>query len=278
MTLTQDIFKGFGRNWKWASHDGSGLARVHTGKAVVAHDGSITETKWGGQAAVRAEVFDAVDLSPDVHENATVFHRTDFSNGPAYETDQFGIPLPVVEVPTGSYAPPPPELTPPGPTMLTTDEAEAGGLWDFARADENYVSVNLFGTVWFDLFEGGPKPRRSFDVEVTSVTHVIERTRSQPQLAPPEAGKPFTPPEAEKAYDSPGLSDAEARPSIEQLEHDGHGWADGVAELEKKLNPQRRVLQKAKARAHALLSCYYVDGSQQLTTLQYMAIFGEQPE
>jgi hypothetical protein len=86
-------------------------------------------------------------------------------------------------------------------TRLTTDEAENGGLWKFAKAHEQHVTVNCFGVVWFDVSRDGGQPRRATDVMVDGVTHVIERTRSQPQLAPPEAGKPFS----EKPWPSPEL-------------------------------------------------------------------------
>jgi len=222
---TQDIFKAFGCNWKWASVSRTGKARIYTGEPVALASGLIQSPF--GERVSRCEAFDRGELDTPV-----IWKRTDFTNGPAYETDKFGIPLPVAvpqmpaATPPSGYcsafecfnekavgfnvcevhrppqlmapvmptqqmpAPAPAPIAPPKQTRLTTEEAENGGLWAFANQDEDFVHVNCDGVVWFDLFKDGPEPRRSYAVEVDGVTHVIERTRSQPQLAPPEAGKP----------------------------------------------------------------------------------------
>lgn len=228
----QDIFKAFGANWTWASISRTGKARIYTGEPVALASGLIQSPF--GEWVSRCEAFDRGELDTPV-----IWKRTDFTNGPSYETDQFGIPLPVAVPQMPEATPPrgycnqlecfnekavgfnvcgvhrPPQLmapamptqqmpplapapaqvpmVPPKQTRLTTEEAENGGLWAFANQDEDFVHVNCDGVVWFDLFKDGPKPRRSYAVEVDGVTHPIERTRSQPQLAPPEAGKPFAP-------------------------------------------------------------------------------------
>jgi hypothetical protein len=287
---TQDIFKAFGANWTWASVDKAGAAWVHTYKPNAG-----SQAKHQQILNARANAFDT--MQPQ--EERTSWARTDFSNGPSYSTDEFGMGIP--SLPGAPPAPPAQQAL-----TITTEEAENGKLWDFALPAENYVSVNQFGVVWFDLFKDGPMPRRSYVVEVDGVTHSIERTRSataptaptaqpawpappmpefnvdypapglsvdglEPDEGKPVNEKPWPSPELQKAYQSgalaPGLSVDEP-----------HGWYDRVEELEKKLNRQRRVLMKAKARARALLSIYNPDNSTQLTCVQYTAIFGELPK
>lgn len=332
---TQDIFKAFGPNWTWASITNIGTARVHTVEPTFSTDGVVCYSRKEDTFA-NVQAFDIRGGDG----GARIIARTDFSNGPQYPTDRFGIPYPapVAELPVMPMVPPPPlpecgyfvggsnNVPPqvgasagllPAKTILTVEEAETGGLWPFARAPENYVSVNTFGVVWFNVHKDGPEPRRSYSVEVGGVTHPIERTRS-PAVMPPEAGKPFTPAESVSVANSermcnvfdcvelalpgdlcckghathhsklavPSFDYQPARPGLRDdalkgeavAPDDVHGWSDGVAELEKKLNRQRRVLKKAKARAHALLSIYNADGSTQLTCVQYTAIFGELPK
>lgn len=303
MTMqSQDIFKAFGSNWKWASITKSGTARVHTEQPTFSADGVVCYS-MKENTVERVPAFNLERGS-----GSRIIDRTDFTNGPQYPTDRFGIPFPApvaVEPQQQQPAPLPargycsngdcwnekaigwnqcethrPPLAPaPAAATLTTDEAENGGLWAFANHDENYVHVNSFGVVWFDLFKDCPKPRRSYAVEVSGVVNPIERVRSKP-VSPAEAGMPFAPtPVAQPCFDyqpaHPGLRE-EGLESPEADEGD-HGWSDGVAELEKKLSRQRRVLKKAKARAKALLSIYNADGSTQLTCVQYTAIFGELP-
>ena len=230
MTMqTQDIFKAFGSNWKWASISSTGRARIYTGKPTIL--GSLIQSPVD-ELVSRCEAFDVPTPANGIVPQ--IWERTDFSNGPAYETDKFGIPLPV-DVPS---APPargycnqlecfnekvvgfnvcethrPPQLMapvmptqqmpapapaqvpmpPPAPqTRLTPEEAENGKLWDFAKVHENYALVDALGGVHFSSDVVGV-PRYAFDVVVDGVTHPIERKRSQPKLAPPEAGKPFSP-------------------------------------------------------------------------------------
>ena len=288
MTMqTQDIFKAFGSNWKWASISSTGRARIYTGKPAIL--GSLIQSPVD-ELVSRCEAFDVPTPANGIVPQ--IWERTDFSNGPAYETDKFGIPLPV-DVPS---APPARgycdkvdcfnekavgfnvcEVHRPAPqTRLTTEEAENGKLWDFAKVHENYVLVDALGGVHFSSDVVGV-PRYAFDVVVDGVTHPIERKRSQPKLAPPEAGKPFS--GAEKPWPSPELQKAyqsgESLAPDEDVKIDedtSHGWFDRVDELEKEL-------AKAKSNAAHLLKCYQADGnSVALTRLQYMAIFGEQPE
>ena len=290
MTM-QKIFNNLGPNWKWASFTSIGTARVHTELPVITDDGVLFYNRNAAVTA-RCEAFDAA--SPEDGMVPQIWERTNFSNGPDRDTDSFGALI--------GYVPPPPapvmptqQMPAPAPapwqTRLTT---ENGKLWDFAKVHENRVTVDALGGVSFGSDVVGV-PRYAFDVVVDGVTHPIERKRSQPQLAPPEAGKPFTPAESAQPWSTnaqprfdyqpahPGLRDDGLEPPEDtQIEIDAdtaHGWYDRVEELEKKLNRQRRVLKKAKARAHALLSSYQADGnSVALTRLQYMAIFGEQPE
>lgn len=281
MTMqSQDIFKAFGANWTWASMSPIGVCRVHTKQPTVNELGGLSYARSSG-ATVRCEAFDR-HVGAQVGA-AQIWERTDFSNGPAYETDQFGMPLPVA-VPV-MPAPPPAPMAPPPPSTpprLTTEEAENGGLWAFANQDEDFVHVNCDGVVWFDLFKDGPKPRRSYAVEVDGVTRPIERTRSQPQLAPPEAGKPYVglhrpigTPWPTDVQLHPGLRDDGLEPpedeDVKIDEDTSHGWFDRVDELEKEL-------AKAKLHARLLLNSYDQHGEAELRLSIYLAIFGEQPK
>lgn len=307
---TQNIFKNFGSNWKWASLDKNGKAWVHTYEPNVPHRRGTKDIQ-----NVRAEAFDQGPLDERVS-----WARTDFNNGPAYETDKFGMalcppsvmpaPAPAPEqqpapLPPRGYctnldcwnekaigwnqcethrprlapAPPMPMApVPAAPTLcvqLTTGEAENGGLWAYARDVENYVSVNSFGVVWFNLFKDGPEPRRAYGVEVGGVTVSIERTRSVSECQPPEAGKPCP----TLAPTHPGLRED----GLEQQEADTPDSTYSVeqfATLGAKIQKVENRLNKAKARAKALLSIYVADGGgtrPALTELQYLAIFGELP-
>ena len=204
MTMqTQDIFKAFGSNWKWASVSNSGTTRVHTVQPTFDAHGVVCYSLKENTVA-RCPAFNI-----EAGSGARIIDRTDFSNGPQYPTDRFGIPYPapvaVPQMPTQQMPAPPPApmaiadqlatdtwpstpaqvpMPPPAPqTRLTTEEAENGKLWDFARANENYVSVRLCGDVVFGANNAASMGRMAYDVVVDGVTHPIERTRSQPQLA-----------------------------------------------------------------------------------------------
>lgn len=182
MTM-QSIFNKFGSNWTHASIDEGGSAWLHTSDP---RSNTAPVLYW--QPCARCEAFDVTEMPKD-KSIVPVWERTDFTNGPSYATDRFGIAL---HVPAALPQPAPPPMAPPAAVTLTTDQAENGELWAFANHDENYVSVNSFGVVWFDLFKDGPKPRRSYAVEVSGAVNPIERVRSQP-VAPAEAGVPFAP-------------------------------------------------------------------------------------
>lgn len=314
---TQDIFKKFGSNWKWASISKHGNARVYTGEPVALASGLIQSPF--GERVSRCEAFDN-----SANTEALIWKRTDFSNGPSYETDRFGIPLTAAApqfqqpaaLPARGYCTNedcfnekaigwnqcethrPPLAPAPGAVTLTTDEAENGGLWAFANHDENYVHVNSFGVVWFDLFKDGPKPRRSYGVEVSGVVNPIERTRS-PQVSPVEAGMPYidvfdtqpVAPQRQHEYVArcPGTS-AEVCKShacgCEPVDYSGDTpdstySVEQFATLGAKIQEVENELAKAKRNAMHLLVCYVQEGNcsrQALNALQYMAIFGEQPE
>lgn len=244
--ISQDVFKHFGPNWTWASIDRSGQAWLHTYEP-----NEVPRMNDGTQKNVRAPAF---DLDREFPQRINV-KRSSFLNGPTYNTDEFGIGL--FEPQPIGFAPAPQPMAPPATVYITVDQAESGRLWDFANPDENYVSVNLFGEVWFNTGSFGAKERRCYAVLVHGVTHAIERTRSQPQLAPPEAGKPFV--SLAVDYPAPGLR--------EDGSDESHGWTN--------------ELDEAKARAQRLLSVYVLDGNNErpaLNEMQYMAIFGELPE
>ena len=270
MTMqSQDIFKAFGTNWKWASLTVAGTARIHTERPTI-NDGVVFYNA-SDLATSRCEAFDS-----NVPCAEQIWCRTDFSNGPQYPTDRFGIPYPapVAQVPMV-----PPALQ----TRLTTDEAENGKLWDFAKVHENYVLVDVLGGVHFSSAVVGV-PRYAFDVVVDGVTHSIERTRSQPQLAPPEAGKPFAErvPEFNVAYPAPGLR-------VDGLEPDEGKYDEGdtpdrtyseaqFANLGAKIQEVENALSKAKDHARLLLNSYDQHGEAELALSIYLAIFGEQPK
>jgi len=313
MTMqTQDIFNAFGSNWKWASLTVAGTARVHTEQPKIGADGVVFYNA-SDFVTSRCEAFDT-----NVPCAASIWERIDFGNGPQYPTDCFGSPYPAPAqvLQTGFYAPPvagggvastsvmgspapAPMAPPPTQTRLTTEEAENGGLWDFARAPENYVSVNSFGVVWFNVFKDGPEPRRSYAVEVDGVTHPIERTRSQPQLAPPEAGKPFAESDIAKMWAGPPVPFAErVAPYIDKFDAPDAGDpvesliaestmsdAETIAGLDAaivkvsvKLVRSKRKLAAAKERARSLLNSYDQHGEAELSLSIYLAIFGEQPK
>lgn len=349
MTMqTQDIFKAFGSNWKWASISSTGRARIYTGKPSIL--GSLIQSPVD-ELVSRCEAFDVPTPANGIVPQ--IWERTDFSNGPAYETDKFGVPLPV-DVPS---APPargycnqlecfnekavgfnvcethrPPQLmapvmptnpwsstpaqvpmSPPVPqTRLTTEEAENGKLWDFAKAHENHVLVDALGGVSFGS-DVVSVPRHAFDVVVDGVTHPIERRRSQPQLAPPEAGKPFsgqvelamgvrthlgdgTPMEhahpvfsVEKpapAWPTDAQPRFDYQPAHPGLRDDGLEPPEAADEVEPdephgwfdRVDELEKELAKAKLHARLLLNSYDQHGEAELRLSIYLAIFGEQPE
>ena len=78
--IDQEIFKGLGSNWKWASISETGVARVHIEKPE-----SFVGRMFGDPNAVRVPEFDVEDMS-----ECLIGQRTDFSNGPDYPTDSAG--------------------------------------------------------------------------------------------------------------------------------------------------------------------------------------------
>lgn len=201
MTISQNIFNGLSADWKWASMASNGVARVHTDKPTISPDNVVLFKLGKRHTALRGE-FDVTELPPE-GLTPVIVERSTLASPPPYATDGKGVALDqpvscepmaprVPECPQPSaFAPAPQPMAPPATVYITVDQAEAGGLWDFANPDENYVTVNTYGVVWFNRHKGAAYDRRSYAVHVNGVTHPIERTRSQPQLAPPEAGKPF---------------------------------------------------------------------------------------
>lgn len=304
---TQAIFNTFGLNWKWASRTAGGIARLHTIRPTITTDGVLAYNRNKLNFA-RCEAFDHREMPQDAA--CVIWERTYFANGPDYTTDAFGCALykdeadvPLVadarparrgdcaengcenergvfgqychvhSVPPMPVAPPPPPA--PALTRLTTDEAENGMLWGFARSYECFATVHVDGTVYFSdmgfLEENGIPQRAAVDVVVDGVVAPIYRYRAQPyaERVVPAPAMPVL----DFAYPAPGLREDGLEPP-----DDAHGWADGVAELEQKLKRARTKLRNAKENAQHLLKQYNADGSQQLTAVQYMAIFGKQPE
>lgn len=268
MTISQNIFNGLSADWKWASMASNGVARVHTDKPTISADNVVLFKLGKRHTALRGE-FDATEM-PAEGLTPVIVERSTLASPPPYATDGKGVALDqpvscepmaprVPECPQPSaFAPAPQPMAPPATFYITVDQAEAGSLWDFANPDENYVSVNQYGVVWFNTHKDGCGPRRSYSVEVTGVTHSIERTRSQPRFAPPEAGKPFATLAVD--YPAPGLRE-------DGNDDEAHSWAN--------------ELDEAKERAQRLLGVYVHDGSNErpaLNEMQYMAIFGELPE
>lgn len=191
----------------------------------------------------------------------------------------------------------------PTQTRLTTDEAENGALWGFARSYESEVRVAPNGLVFFSA---RGDERQAYDVVVDGVVHPIVRERvldnfypAAPVTAPvvPTAplcnvfdclqfarpddlcctghathhsklSKPAPTPHA-PAWDyqpaHPGLNEGGLEPAepADDEEDEAHGWAD--------------ELEAAKERARYLLT-QWNGGSKQLTEVQYIAIFGELPQ
>jgi hypothetical protein len=332
---TQAIFKGLGPNWKWASRDGNGVAKVHTAEPFRSRTqpGIIYQTQIGNYPAFNCPAFDASDLAPDPMGNAEVWKRTNFKNGPDRDTDGFGAigelavpPLPkgcdtpvgtkcnVVDcnelvatngfwcadhaptpAPSMPVAPPPPPA--PTQTRLTTDEAENGMLWAFARSYEEYVNVQLDGSVVFGTVNAASMGRLASDVVVDGVVHPIERTRRVPDVPHPVPSIPHAPSQPTPVEEHTALLQAEVIKHA-NWGHNPEGYSEydkGIANglelaiaLLNKRSPNfahtpmqhepEPAVRKAKAHAKHLMRQANVDGSEQLTAVQYMAIFGELPE
>lgn len=261
----QDVFNGLSSNWLYASMSSMGAVRVHTEKPELLPKGGM---RFNKDATCRRTDLDPHEIN--VSFTGEIWERSQpLVGAPPYATDGKGVALDqpatcepavpqVPECPQPSvFAPAPQPMAPPATVYITVDQAESGSLWDFANPDENYVTVNTYGAVWFNRHKGAAYDRRSYAVCVNGVTHPIERTRSHPQVSPPEAGKPFA--SLAVDYPAPGLredgGDAE------------HGWTN--------------ELEEAKERAQRLFNVYVHDGGNTrpaLNEMQYMAIFGELPE
>lgn len=101
---TQAIFKNFGPNWKWASMTSSGSARVHAVEPKL-NDGTICYSLKRNSYS-RCEAFDENELPPEGIV-PVIWERTDFSNGPSFETDCFGCALlPQIPIPDEPELPP----------------------------------------------------------------------------------------------------------------------------------------------------------------------------
>ena len=87
MTDTQDIFKGLGNNWAWASVTRSGTTRVHTEKPVI-NDGTVL---YKSDKSARRELF-REPVTPEGID-PRIWERTNFKNGPQYATDRLGLVL-----------------------------------------------------------------------------------------------------------------------------------------------------------------------------------------
>jgi hypothetical protein len=85
-TIPQSIFDNFGGNWRWASIDYRGVARVHTFEPTFTASGRIEVPRGKGNSAT-CEAFDMVDSPP-----SPIWVSRVNSNGRA--TDRFGIQLP----------------------------------------------------------------------------------------------------------------------------------------------------------------------------------------
>lgn len=275
MTISQNIFNGLSADWKWASMASNGVARVHTDKPTISPDNVVLFKLGKHHTALRGE-FDATEM-PAEGLTSVIVERSTLASPPPYATDGKGVALDqpvscepmaprVPECPQPSaFAPAPQPMAPPATVFITVDQAEAGTLWDFANPDENYVTVNTYGVVWFNRHKGAAYDRRSYAVHVNGVTHPIERTRSHPQVSPPQAGKPFA--SLAVDYPAPGLREDGSDNFDEPNDDAEHGWAN--------------ELDEAKERAQRLLRVYILDGNNErpaLNEMQYMAIFGELPE
>jgi hypothetical protein len=330
---TQSIFKGFGSNWKWASRTAGGIARLHTILPTITTDGVLAYNR-NRSNCVRCEAFDHREVPQDAA--CVIWERTDFANGPDYATDAFGLALyedeadtPVVVdavrarrgdcaedgcenergvfgqycqfAPSMPVAPPPPPA--PTQTRLTTDEAENGMLWAFARSYEDRVHVDSLGGVYFDIeAQGVGAGRFAMDVHVDGVISPITRTRSTPHPAP-AMPVGYAEPIADRNPQALPVEEHTALLQAEVIKHANWGHnPEGYSEYDKGIanglelaialinkrspnfahtpmqhEPAPAVL-KAKAHAKHLMRQANVDGSEQLTAVQYMAIFGELPE
>lgn len=278
MTNTQDIFKCFGPNWKWASMSSGGIAKVYVERPFFPNPaidprprkGTLNE-HWDYAPAFNEPV-------PPEGITPRVWERTEFGNGPSYETDKFGqrlsppvaCPPPVApELPaghvSGDFASPPPRPPLADPLQPVLSRAHAQMQLD-ANDWANYAAIDADGTArlfvelpvcgaklrWEALCEqmvlGGTFSVVDWDKVIYPTTRpvpFVRKVQRAPRPAPPI---------------HEGLSAADLAPGFPEGEDEDdsqHGWAD--------------ELEEAKERAAHL--CQH----DALTLVQYMAIFGERP-
>lgn len=91
--LTDAIFEGFGSNWRWATIDYRGVARVHTFEPQLTDTGRIAVPRFKGNSST-CEAFDIVDKLP-TNWFPVLFKRDMRAAGVKIApTDRFGMQLP----------------------------------------------------------------------------------------------------------------------------------------------------------------------------------------
>jgi hypothetical protein len=224
---TQDIFKAFGSNWKWASISSTGDAWVHSIDPVLSNGGLIGDGDRfrGLKTSMHCGAFDTL-LTPE--GKAYSWERTDFSNGPNCETDKFGSPLPapVPQMHAGAaYCPP--QVSPAEAGKPYVDEFDAQ-----PAALTPQPMCNVFNCLEFAL-----------PGDLCCKGHTTYHSK----LAVPPM--------------QPRVDYQPANPGLREDEFDAQP-----------VDVSGQALDKAKKQAWYLV----VEGH--LTSLQYVAIFGELPQ
>lgn len=305
MTNKQDIFKGFGPNWKWASMSSGGIAKVYVERPYFpgpkieprARKGTLNE-HWD-----YAPAFDQKELPPEGLEPC-VWERTEFDNGPSYDTDKFGQRLspPVVC---------PPPVAPVPVASLTRShlqaQLDANGWANFAAIDSDGVARlfaeqphrfadDRWGALGEQMRAGGTFDTSDWETMLYPTTRPVP----QPVSAHVAPARPI--PEGFTELTSAGFDYGDVA-RVDVINLDGARFTDcvphtvnweivrayrvtaekalsaadlapGFPEGEDEEDSQHgwaEELEEAKERAAHLLQ------HDALTLVQYMAIFGERP-
>jgi len=164
--------------------------------------------------------------------------------------------------------------------VLTTDEAENGALWQFAKDGETFSRVDKDGAVYFFADEAANLGRLATDVKVADVQVAIQRSRgeSTPAVTFPVFHPNHIIQYADEVFvwhDEAGLMGG-VEYSLEMANLTLERYATALNTLNRTVG-----IEKAKSHAQRLLSTYVAEGGgtrPALNELQYLAIFGELPQ
>lgn len=250
MTISQDIFKGLGPNWKWASLSSGGRARVHTEEPAI-REGVLfpnRKGKWSTRADFSEDVPSAGGIDP------VYCARTNFSNGPEYPTDSQGSML----------VPPTAEALSDAPAALPPRKCNVFDCDAPALTDDMCCKGHTTQHSKLQVPEAGvPDP-------------LLKPSARHPHAAAIRAEI-----EKHENWGDQVLGFDEYNKGLAN----GMEIALAIVELrDPKLKnfaypkPQDEAIEKAKRHARHLLDCFESDNDRQvLTPAVYIAIFGELP-